>query len=103
MVTKKRMHKYIRMFLDSVDQNIQSINVAALNNNNADLATQIHSLKTRLRMMGMSEAAGLAEKLESLSRLEGKNGIVPKDIERFVFLIQSGSSELQNEIMDTSH
>ena len=49
-------------------------------------------------MMGMREAAELANRLEGLYRSESPSAIDFKDIERLVFLIRTGSDQLQLEL-----
>ena len=69
---RKRMQKYIDMFLASAPYFIDSINIALNNGDWFEIASQVHGNKTKLIMMGMNEAIDLGAEIEKQCR-EGNN------------------------------
>jgi signal transduction histidine kinase/DNA-binding NarL/FixJ family response regulator/HPt (histidine-containing phosphotransfer) domain-containing protein len=62
----EQLKKYIRMFLEGVPGQLESV-TAALNQNDLDnVRRRVHAMKPHLKFMGMSAAAGFAESVEQL-------------------------------------
>ncbi len=71
---EEQLKKYIRMFLDGVPGQLESV-TAALEQNDLDNARRrVHAMKPHLKFMGMSTAAGFAESVEQLCA-EPKNAV----------------------------
>ncbi|HZK76721.1 MAG TPA: ATP-binding protein [Candidatus Kapabacteria bacterium] len=63
---EEQLKKYIRMFLEGVPGQLESV-AAALEQHDLDNARRrVHAMKPHLKFMGMSAAAGFAESLEQL-------------------------------------
>ncbi len=59
-----QLKKYIRMFLDGVPPQLETIRIAIDASDFAAVKRQIHAMKPHLKFMGMKHAAGFAESLE---------------------------------------
>jgi len=71
---EEQLKKYIRMFLDGVPGQLESV-AAALEQHDLDNARRrVHAMKPHLKFMGMTTAAGFAESLEQLCA-EPKNAV----------------------------
>jgi HPt (histidine-containing phosphotransfer) domain-containing protein len=86
----EQLKKYIRMFLEGVPGQLESV-AGALDSNDYDSARRrIHAMKPHLKFMGMTAAAGFAESIEQLcSEQNGKAAeVVPKVHEQFALVKQ---------------
>ncbi|MDP4198369.1 MAG: ATP-binding protein [Bacteroidota bacterium] len=63
---ENQLKKYIKMFLDGVPPQLESIRVALEANDFAATKRQIHAMKPHLKFMGMKHTAGFAESIEQL-------------------------------------
>jgi signal transduction histidine kinase/DNA-binding NarL/FixJ family response regulator/HPt (histidine-containing phosphotransfer) domain-containing protein len=60
------LKKYIKMFIDGVPPQLESIRAAIEASDFAGVKRQIHAMKPHLKFMGMKTAAGFAESIEQL-------------------------------------
>jgi signal transduction histidine kinase/DNA-binding response OmpR family regulator/HPt (histidine-containing phosphotransfer) domain-containing protein len=63
---EEQLKKYIRMFLEGVPGQLESITNALAQNDLDSARRRIHAMKPHLKFMGMSTAAGFAESVEQL-------------------------------------
>ncbi len=61
-----QLKKYIRMFLDGVPGQLDSVGAAISENDFDNARRRIHAMKPHLKFMGMKTAAGFAENIEQL-------------------------------------
>ncbi len=61
-----QLKKYIRMFLDGVPGQLESVGDAIAQNDFDNARRKIHAMKPHLKFMGMKTAAGFAESIEQL-------------------------------------
>ena len=62
----EQLKKYIRMFLDGVPGQLESVGTAIAQNDFDNARRKIHAMKPHLKFMGMKTAAGFAETIEQL-------------------------------------
>ncbi len=62
----EQLKKYIRMFLDGVPGQLESVGTAIGQNDFDNARRRIHAMKPHLKFMGMKTAAGFAETIEQL-------------------------------------
>jgi signal transduction histidine kinase/DNA-binding NarL/FixJ family response regulator/HPt (histidine-containing phosphotransfer) domain-containing protein/Tfp pilus assembly protein PilF len=62
----EQLKKYIRMFLDGVPSQLESVGDAIAQNDLDNARRKIHAMKPHLKFMGMKTAAGFAETIEQL-------------------------------------
>ncbi len=90
-----RMNKYITMFLDSAPGLTDRIRQAIVEENYAELASQIHAYKTRWIMMGMNEAKDLALLIESACREDGNPDMIKQNTVLLLAQIEAAATELK--------
>jgi signal transduction histidine kinase/DNA-binding NarL/FixJ family response regulator/HPt (histidine-containing phosphotransfer) domain-containing protein len=86
----EQLKKYIRMFLEGVPSQLESVGTALDTNDYDSARRRIHAMKPHLKFMGMTAAAGFAESIEQLcSEQNGKTAeVVPKVHEQFALVKQ---------------
>jgi signal transduction histidine kinase/DNA-binding NarL/FixJ family response regulator len=62
----EQLKKYIRMFLEGVPSQLESVGTAIGQNDFDNARRRIHAMKPHLKFMGMKTAAGFAETIEQL-------------------------------------
>ncbi len=62
----EQLKKYIRMFLDGVPGQLESVGNAIAQNDFDSARRKVHAMKPHLKFMGMKTAAGFAESIEQL-------------------------------------
>ena len=72
---RKKMQKYINMFLDSAQPFIEKITGALTQDDYQEIAIQVHGYKTKFMMMGMNNAKILSDIIE----IQCHEGINPDD------------------------
>lgn len=90
-----RMNKYINMFTSTAPILIEKLNEALLNNDLLEIASQVHSFKTRWIMMGMNQSAALALQIENQCRKENSPPSVRNNIMTLMAQIESAVKELK--------
>jgi len=95
---QEKMKKYINIFLESVPGFIQKLEAALASNDFGEVATQVHSFKTKFVMMGMKQAKELSQKLESDCRMTqpDRNNII-ENTKKLAGMVLEASNELRNE------
>lgn len=91
---KKRMQKYVNMFILSAPALVEKLNTALTNQDFEEIASQVHGYKTNWLMMGMIESRDLAFKIEQLCRKDSSGQAPGKDIARLITQIQAAVGEL---------
>jgi len=93
---KVRIQKYIDLFLSSVPQVIEKIDLALENKDFEEIANQVHSFKTKCMMMGMTVTKDLANTIEHLCRENPENKLIKRNISSLKINIEKALKELKN-------
>ena len=93
---KMRMKKYIDMFLASAPYLTDALTTAMNNNDNQEIASQMHGYKTNLTMMGMKETKDLASEIEMQSRNLTNPDPLKMKLQKMLQQIEMAASELKN-------
>ena len=91
---EEKQQKYIRLFIKSSAEFRQRIGEALKNENWADVAAQLHGVRTQLMMMGMEACKTEAARLESQLQQGSANGHTQAKIKALLADIQQGENEL---------
>lgn len=91
---RDRMKKFIRAYIASVPSFAERIGRAATNMDAEEIASQVHALKPRLKMMGMTEARALVDDIENDFALTRNEEAITK-IKHFLLLMEKSASELK--------
>ena len=92
---KKRMQKYIQMFLDSAPVLISRIEAALDTGDHEEIARQMHGYKTKFLMMGMNETKDLAAEIEIRSREGILSDQLKGDLQSVCSQIRTAVTELK--------
>lgn len=90
----ERMKKFVRAYIASVPSFSARISSAINEQNLEDVASQIHALKPRLKMMGMTEARALVDNIENNITLAW-NEMIAERIDKFLLLMEKSVEELK--------
>lgn len=93
---KERMKKYTGMFLDTAPLLINNLNDALAKNDLKEIATQVHSYKTKWIMMGMNESKDLALKIEKQCRDNTNGSAINENIRVLIKQIETAVKEVKN-------
>lgn len=91
----EKMDKYIRLFIKSSAEFRQRIGEALKDENWADVAAQLHGMRTQLMMMGMEACKTEAARIEARLQEGPANGHTQAKIKALLADIQQGEQELQ--------
>ena len=92
-----RMNKYISMFTSTAPRLIQTLNTALATKDFEEIASQVHSFKTKWIMMGMTETKDLSVKLERLCREGSEEQLIKDTIAVLISKVEMALNEL-NEL-----
>ena len=76
-----QLRKYIKMFLDGVPGQLESVGAAIDAADFDNARRRIHAMKPHLKFMGMKHAAGLADSIEQLCQEEHRDA--PRIVREF--------------------
>ncbi len=92
---KKRMQKYIDLFLESTPGFISKIHLASDTGDLKEIASQMHGYKTKFLMMGMKEAKDLATDVELLCEQGGNPEMTRLKVQKIIQQVETGTLELK--------
>lgn len=91
---QERMKKFVRAYIASVPSFSGRISSAIKERDLEEIANQVHALKPRLKMMGMTEARALADNIENDIAL-ARHEMMEERIGRFLLLMEKSVEELK--------
>ncbi|MCX6249841.1 MAG: tetratricopeptide repeat protein [Bacteroidetes bacterium] len=92
---RKKMQKYIAMFLQSAPVLLEKVNAALAADDFIMVADQLHGFKTKFIMMGMKNTGSLSLILEQHCRSDSKPATIHSDIKALLRDVEFAVSELK--------
>jgi len=93
----ERMRKFVKAYIVSVPLFTDKIKAALNANDLPEIATQVHALKPRLRLMGMSKTRTLGDKIEQQINGEDQEGFAA-NVELFITNTKKAVGELEKSL-----
>lgn len=91
----EKIAMYISLFQKSIPGVIESIENAKGKNDLETIANQVHGIKSKLMMMGMNKTKDITDSIELQCRGEKETTTLLNDVERLIFQLNEGLSELK--------
>ena len=93
-----KIKKYVGMFLNMAGPSLIQMDQSCQSNDWKSLKTTSHSLKSQMKYMGMTEAAGVAQKIEDICGNSTGLEAIPELLTHLQGLVNAAIIELQDEV-----